>query len=60
MRKKVIELTLPLQWELQKMSEEEFNQFMKNKILKFENVLYGLEDSKACSNCDVECGKCEE
>lgn len=43
---KVLELTIKLQQELEKMSEKEFKAFMKGKALKHNGKLYGLNKPK--------------
>lgn len=41
-----VELTIKLQQELEKMSDKEFQEYMKDKVLSYNGKLYGLQKSK--------------
>ena len=43
---KVLELTIKLQQELEKMTDKEFKAFMRGKVLKHDGKLYGLNKPK--------------
>lgn len=42
----IIELTIKLQQELEKMSDKEFKAYMKGKVLKYNGKLYGFTKPK--------------
>lgn len=44
--KEVVELTVKLQAELEKMTDKEFKAFMKGKVLKYNGQIYGYEKAK--------------
>jgi hypothetical protein len=49
-----VNLTIKLQLELERMSDEEFNEYMKDKVLVHDGKLYGKEQKQEVENATVQ------
>jgi hypothetical protein len=48
--KQVVPLTIQLQLQLEKLTDEEFAEYMKDKVLSYDGKLYTLEENKCPVN----------